>query len=463
MRDLVAIAAGRLAATASRALRAGGGTTVPGRIATAVAPGLISTLSARLARGVVLVSGTNGKTTTARLLGGILDSAGLVSIHNRAGANLLSGVASALVESSTLLGRPRGDMGLFEVDEATLPAVVEATRPRVVVLLNLFRDQLDRYGEIDLVADRWRRALSAMPREATLVFNADDPLVADVSRGYAGPMLSFGIEEAPDRADPTPGLEAAADARYCYRCGRPYDYSLVLLGHMGHYSCARCGTARPRPEVGAREVRLRGAEGGSASVAWEGETMEVSSALPGLYNVYDATAAAAAALALGIPPATIVRGIAATAPAFGRGERVTVEGREAVFLLAKNPAGFNEVLRTVLYAEDTPVVLIAINDLTADGRDISWLWDVEFELLSGRARALVVTGTRSEDMALRLKYAGVEAGRVTLEHDLARAISRAGEAAREGERFYVLPTYTAMLELRAVLARAGIVRGFWRQ
>lgn len=495
MRDLVAIAAGRLAAASSRALRAGGGTTVPGRVATAIAPGLIYALSSRLDRGVVLVSGTNGKTTTARLLGGILDSAGLVAIHNRAGANLLSGVASALVESSTLLGRPRGDIGLFEVDEATLPAVVEATRPRVLILLNLFRDQLDRYGEIDLVADRWRRALGAMPKGATLVFNADDPLVADVSRGYGGPSLAFGIEESPRRADAGPGpdarasteglagaeggapgeegsvpgadgarvLEGAADARYCYRCGRPYDYSLVLLGHMGHYACARCGTARPYPQVRALRVRLRGADGGSATVAWEGESMEIESALPGLYNVYDATAAVAGALALRISPETIVRGVAATAPAFGRGERVVVGGREAVFLLAKNPAGFNEVLRTVLLAEEAPVVLIAINDLIADGRDISWLWDVDFEQLAGRARTIVVTGIRAEDMALRLKYAGVAAERVTLERDLARAISRTGEAAGEGGRFYVLPTYTAMLDLRGVLARAGIVRGFWRQ
>jgi UDP-N-acetylmuramyl tripeptide synthase len=463
MRDTAAIAATRLAAAASRLLRFGGGTTLPGRLATAIAPGIIGRLSSRLARGVVLISGTNGKTTTARLLGGILDAAGLEAIHNRAGANLLSGIASALVAASTLGGRPRGTIGLFEVDEFTLPAAVAATRPGVVVLLNLFRDQLDRYGEIDTIAGRWRHAVAALPAGTTVVYNADDPMVAEVGAGPGGERLIFGLEDAPDRGHDAGTLEHAADARYCYRCGRLYEYTLVTLGHMGHYRCPQCHTERPAPRVRATGIRLRGADGASLTLTIDETTFDVDTVLPGLYNLYDVTAAAAGALALGIDPATIVRGISATAPAFGRGERVVIEGREALFLLAKNPAGFNEVLRTVLLAEQAPVVLIAINDLIADGRDVSWLWDVDFEMLRARARAIVVTGIRAEDMALRLKYAGMTAGGFTVEKDWWRALERGLAHLRDGERLYVLPTYTAMLQLRDLLARKGYVRGFWKQ
>lgn len=461
MREAAAIAVARLAASLSRLTRLGGGTTLPGRIASAISPGLVSSLSSRLARGVVLVSGTNGKTTTARSLAGILEADGLAVVHNRAGANLLSGIATALAVGATLRGRMRGDVGLFEVDEATLPAAVEATRPRVVVLLNLFRDQLDRYGEIDLIAERWRHALDALPYESVLIYNADDPMVTDLCRGRSGPSWAFGLEESPHRDGRV--LEHAADARYCYRCGRPYEYTLVTLGHMGHYGCPGCGAGRTTPQVRAREVRIHGADGATFTIVAGGTEIPVSTVLPGLYNVYDVTAAAAAALALGISMEAVGHGIATTAPAFGRGERVDVGGREALILLAKNPAGFNEVLRTVLLAEATPVVLIAINDLIADGRDISWLWDVDFEMLHGTARAVVVTGLRAEDMALRLKYAGMGASQVSVERDGQRALDHARRLLREGERLYILPTYTAMLQLRETLARRGALRGFWKE
>ncbi len=463
MREAAAIVVGRLVAVASRVTRLGGGTTLPGRTAMALAPGIVTGLARRLSRGVVLVSGTNGKTTTARLLGGVLDAAGLVAIHNRAGANLLSGIASALVERATPGGTVHGDIGLFEVDEATLPAAVEATQPRALILLNLFRDQLDRYGEIDLIADRWRRALAAMSPDGVLVLNVDDPLIADVSRAYPGRTLSFGLDEPPEGVHPLQTPEHAADSRYCYRCGRPYDYALVTLGHMGHYRCAQCGTERPRPKVRATGIRLHGADGVSLTLVHDETTLAISTVLPGLYNVYDIAAASAGALALGVAMETIGRGIMATAPAFGRGERVTIDGREALLLLSKNPAGFNEVLRTVLLAADAPVVLIAINDLIADGRDISWLWDVDFEMLRDRARQVVVTGLRAEDMALRLKYAGMDPARVTVERDGAAALERARALLRNGDRLYILPTYTAMLRLRALLVRKGYVRGFWKQ
>ncbi|MDR7554739.1 MAG: MurT ligase domain-containing protein [Armatimonadota bacterium] len=471
---MAAFLAARAAAAGSRALRVGGGTTLPGRLAMALAPDLVPTLARQLRRGVVLISGTNGKTTTARLLGGIAQAAGLRVVHNRAGANLLSGIAAALLAHATARGRVHGDLGVFEVDEATLPAALAATEPRLVVLLNLFRDQLDRYGEIDLLADRWRRALARLPREAAVVYNADDPLVAEVAQAHTGRRVAFGLDALPEALPSRQAPEHAADSRYCYACGRPYVYTLVTLGHMGHYACTQCGTARPAADVRAVEVHLEGVDGaafvvdagprgGSPDAPDARARLAVRTRLPGLYNVYDATAAAAAAWALGVDATAVVRGLDETAPAFGRGERVVLEGREAVMLLAKNPAGFNEVLRTVLLADGAPVVLIAINDLIADGRDVSWLWDVDFELLADRVRAAVVTGLRGEEMALRLKYAGVPPARITLERDSALALTAALRRLPAGRRLYILPTYTAMLQLRALLARQGVVPGFWAQ
>lgn len=452
------ILAGRLSAALIRALGAGGATTMPGRVASAVVPDLLARLGRRLAHGSVLITGTNGKTTTARLLTGILSHAGWRAIHNRAGANLPAGIAAALLAHSTLGGQVRGHVGVFEVDEATLPLVVEPLRPRAVVLGNLFRDQLDRYGEIDLVADRWRDALRRLGKDAVVIYNADDPLVADVARDYPG-ARTFGIADPGVRRGEM--LEHAADGRYCYRCGIPYRYSAVYLGHLGEYRCDRCTTARPPLRVAAQNVRLRGIAGSISTLSTPEGRADVSTRLPGLYNVYNILAASTAALTLGITLELIPAVVRDFIPAFGRGERITIDGHNVYMLLAKNPAGFNEVLRTVLSGARPIVAVMAINDRTADGRDVSWLWDVDFEMLRGHCRAAVVTGIRAHDMAVRLKYAGLPEEAITLEPDEERAIRRGVEMLGLDEPLYVLPTYTAMLRIRALLARRGYVRAFW--
>lgn len=448
--------AGKATAALARALRAGGGTTMPGRVARFVDPAVSARLAARLPHGVIVVSGTNGKTTTSRLVSHILGQAGLISVHNRAGANLATGIAAALVQKTDARGRPRGDVGVFEVDEAALPTVQPALRPRVLILTNLFRDQLDRYGEIDILAVRWRRALGELDPAAAVVFNADDPLVSEVGRGHPGPQVPFGID---DDSCGLGTLEHAADARYCYRCGVPYVYQTVYYGHMGDYHCERCGTTRPVPLVSAAEVTQRGIEGSTFLLRTPWGEGPVRTSLPGVYNIHNVLAAAACTLRSGIPFEVVARGIESFAPAFGRAERVRVGGRDAILMLAKNPAGFNEVLRTMLRAQGQ-VALIAINDLTADGRDISWLWDVDFEMLAGRVRHVVVSGLRAEDMALRLKYAGLDPAAMDVRKDLGAALDTAAASA-DGTPLYVLPTYTAMLQLRAVLQQRGAVRGFW--
>ncbi len=450
------VAAGRLSAFLIRTIGAGGATTMPGRIAGALDPDILGNLGRRLPQGTVLITGTNGKTTTARLLSAILERAGRRVVANRAGANLPSGMATALVRRSRVSGRLDGDVGVFEVDEATLPLVTEPLRPRALVLGNLFRDQLDRYGEIDLVADRWRAALAHL-NGGTVLYNADDPLVADVGRAHPTGR-PFGVDDAALSAGP---LEHAADGRYCYRCGIPYTYSAVRLGHLGIYRCVRCGTARPPAEVAAEAVQLRGAAGGTFTLRAPSGSILIQSSLPGLYNVYNVLASAAAALALGIPLEEIATTVAGFRPAFGRGEQILIDGQRVLLLLAKNPAGFNEVLRTVT-ARGGPIVgVIAINDLIADGRDISWLWDVDFELLAGRCRAVVLTGLRATEMAVRLKYAGLDGAAVEVEPDPERAIRLGLRHLSGGETLYVMPTYTAMLALRAALARRGYVRAYW--
>lgn len=452
----LAIVLGKLTAAASRLLRAGGGTTMPGRVAQRIAPGVMRTLASRLPSGTVVVTGTNGKTTTSRLISHILRLAGLDAVHNRAGANLAAGIAAALVQHATLGGQMRGHVGVFEVDEATLPVVQSGLRPRMVVLTNLFRDQLDRYGEIDIVAGRWESALSGAT-EPVVIFNADDPLVAAVAGRTAGRRVAFGIE---DDACSLGTLEHAADARYCYRCGVPYVYRAVYFGHMGLYRCEQCGMERPTPDVAAREVEVGGVSGSAFALVTPRGTSRVSTRLPGVYNLHNILAAAACCLEMAVPLATVARGIESFAPAFGRAERVRLNGREAVLLLAKNPAGFNEVLRTVLRDDGEKVVLIAINDLIADGRDISWLWDVDFEMLAGRVRSAVVSGIRAQDMNLRLKHAGVPEGARTVAGDLAEALDLAVRTS-DGHHLYILPTYTAMLQLRKILQQRGYVHGFW--
>jgi UDP-N-acetylmuramyl tripeptide synthase len=291
--------------------------------------------------------------------------------------------------------------------------------------------------------------------------NADDPLVAGLIAADqpARPHLfSYGIS---DPAVGTPTLPHAADARLCPRCGAALRYQLVFYGHLGHYACSSFDFARPDPTVSATSVELLGDAGSNLTIATPEGVIRARLHLPGLYNVYNALAAVAVSTALGIRRDTISRGVETFTTAFGRLERIQVEDRQLFLALVKNPVGFTEVLRTVLARPGRRTLLIAINDLFADGTDVSWLWDVEFERLQDRVNVVVCTGLRAEDMAVRLKYAGVDPDRIKIEGDLRRSIELALAAAEPAETVYVLPTYTAMLGLRDILRQTGYVRGFW--
>ena len=448
IRLALGVAAAKAATAAIRATGRGGGTSLPGKLLFRFEPDAIARLSARLERGSVAISATNGKTTTAAMVASILERTGARLVHNAAGANMAGGVASSLA-AATRRGRPDGDLGLFEVDEFWLGQVVEQLRPRALLLANLFRDQLDRYGELDTIADRWAEVVER--HTGALVLNADDPLVADLGRGRAATY--FGVD---DDTLALPELQHASDSKHCRRCGHAYVYDAVYLAHLGRYHCPNCGNRRPQPQLVATNVRLHGVR--SASFDLDGARVELP--LPGLYNVYNALGAAALCEALGVPRADVVAGLGAVAPAFGRAETVHLSGREMSILLVKNPAGANEVLRTLALEGEGLDLLGVLNDRIADGRDVSWVWDADWEVLAGRVGRMTCAGTRAAELALRLKYAGVPAERLHVVDELEPALD-AALAGGDGP-LYTLPTYTALLELRDLLADRGAVKVHWR-
>lgn len=462
-RERAALLLGRAAAEASRRLGRGGGTALPGLVAGSLAPGLIGTLSAGLGRGVVTVTGTNGKTTTAHLLAAIARETGLEPLTNSAGSNLERGLLSAFVEAANsggTLSDAADRLAILEVDEAAITSLFPQLRPRVAVFTNLFRDQLDRYGEVDSIAEGWRDALSeaaARGESPTLVLNADDPSVAQIAEDGREHVVMFGVD---DPAAALSGVEHASDARFCGRCGGPFEYSAVYIGHVGVWRCPSCGASRPRPDVTACDVRV-GEEEASFTLGVGGDSLRVDLPQTGLYSIYNALAAVAAAHVLGLPLDAIERAIEASGPAFGRQERFEVGGRRARVLLAKNPAGLNEVIRALTASEEPVRLLMLLNDGVQDGRDVSWIYDADLERLAGHVEDLVVSGGRADDLALRLHLAGIEL-RVVQPH-IATALDEALARTPEGARLDIVATYTAMIEVREALASRAGVPHYWEQ
>ena len=440
----------RATGTLSRVAGVGGGTTVPGKLLWKLDPGAVDELGSRLPLGSALVSATNGKTTTAAMAAEILRGK-LKLAHNRSGANLVSGVASSLLSARD------AELGLFEVDEAALPEVARRLRPRALCLGNLFRDQLDRYGELELVAARWRAAVDELPSDSRLVVNGDDPQVGDL--GHARSRTVFGVDD-PRHAHTA--LQHAADSKWCIRCGTPYEYAAAYIGHLGDYRCPNCGHARPPLDVIAREIELDGIERVSFELVMPEGSRRVRLGVPGLYNVYNALGAAALSRALGAALDEVHGGLERFHAAFGRFERIDVDGKSLLVLLIKNPAGANEAIRTLLAGEPPTLLLVALNDATADGKDVSWIWDVDFEPLLPTLDRLVATGDRAAEVALRFKYGGLDEAAIEVVPELEAALDLGLELTPPGGQLVALPTYTAMLALREVVARRGHVRPYWQ-
>jgi UDP-N-acetylmuramyl tripeptide synthase len=440
----ITILAAKTSYTLSRMFGRGDGSALPGLVAEKLDPGALRKLGQNLSEGSIVITGTNGKTTTTKMLLDILRAAGRRVVTNRSGSNLSRGILASLIEQSSISGKVAGNLGLFEVDEASMPAVCARLQPKIVVILNLFRDQLDRYGELDSTAKLLGDTISMLGAEIYL--NADDPLVSSLADYVEDrdKVHFFGVQAADTRKL---AYDLAADSTHCPHDGRALVYRRTFFGHIGHYRCPGGDFKRPVPQTAIADYR----EGHAVVI----DDAVIKLPLPGLYNAYNALAAFAVAQGLEINPKVSVQALESTEAAFGRVERLEMNGRHVYILLVKNPTGFNQVIQTFLIGRPGALML-AINDNFADGRDVSWLWDVAIEELRGAEHHIIASGIRASDMALRLKYAGLESD---VESDLEAGLEKTLAGVAEGETVYVLPTYTAMLELRQIMAASSDIKG----
>ena len=440
-----------------------GGTTLPGRIALKIEPKLTSYLSSLLSSGTLLITGTNGKTTTSALITGILKEAGYNCINNQSGSNLSWGVASSLVAGASLSGHLKENIAVMEVDEGALPGVTGSMKPRGITITNIFRDQLDRYGEVDHVLQKIRTGLDLQPQGGFEVINADDPSQTGIKAGQDKKRWLYGLElDLPEDTFENTGR----DMKACPHCKKELHYEKLFYAHLGHYSCHSCGYKRPKPDI--RLVEAREPVNGATTLQVElpGETAEIKFPLPGTYNLYNLLAAVATAKALGIPTPLVASALEKSVPSFGRMEFFEAGGKTIIMALIKNPVGANEVLRTVLNQDDSASLLVAINDKIADGTDVSWLWDVDFEQLGLEKDSffnLYASGLRAWDMAVRFKYAGFNPGQVTVDENTESAVKSALEVTPPNSKLFILPSYTAMLEIRRTLNRMGLGKPYWEE
>jgi UDP-N-acetylmuramyl tripeptide synthase len=448
MSDNLAILAGKISANAIRALGAGLGSNLPGRVARKLSPTVLNRLAVQSRSGVVAVSGTNGKSTTSGFIYSILRRAGFKTVHNKQGANLVTGITATIVEAASIDGKLDADYCLFEVDEASLPVVASETPIKAVVVTNLFRDQLDRFGELDTTAKLLNKGIAR--NQSPAILNADDPNVAQLAEGSR--RLFYGIESLAQN-NQQPITRGAMELSYCPKCGAEYSYDLIFYGQLGHYACAQCRHSRPRPDICATDVCI-----GKSSTRFVlrigEESFNAQITIPGLFNVYNALAASAAAAWLGIAGVTIVEGLKHYNTLFGRSEQLVVNNRKLLIQLIKNPAGASQVIGSAA-ADPNGRILIAINDNLADGRDISWLWDAEFEQLEKHPNPIVVSGQRADDMAVRLKYAGFPPERIAVTHQLERALKESIGQVGPDQTLWIMPTYTCLLELQKILKSMG--------
>ncbi len=460
----LALAAGKAAETASRFLRAGGGTSFPGTVARWIDPHILRKVAAASDAGKVVVTGSNGKTTTCRMLAALAQASGLAVTQNRSGSNLLQGVISAAVRGADLRGRMDAQLLLLEVDEATVRQVNPAVRPDTFLVTNIFRDQLDRFGELYSMAKGIEDVIEALPASATVVLNGDDPLVASLAPAARARRLYFGVQ-ADSAGLPEP--EHAADTIRCVRCQHPLSYRAVYLSHLGDYWCPECHSARPALDVAVTEVRSSPEAGSTITVQTPQGAFPLDVPLAGLHNVYNAAAALSCAIALALPrplePAGARAALARLRPAFGRLEEIQAGDRRVVLAFVKNPTSYNATMREVLQRPGRKHVLAAHSNTVVDGEDFAWLWDVDLEQLVPQLASLTVSGTRAEEVMLRFKYAGAEPGSTLVIHDRAAALRAALTRTPPGESLYIFAGYTPMRELRSIMQRHAWVPPFWEE
>lgn len=423
------------------------GSSLPGRVARKIYPGTLQRLANQSRKGIIMVTGTNGKTTTNNMVASILKAAGNKVIINQEGANLIYGVTASFVKEASFWGRVDCDYALLEVDEASFPKVVAEVKPQIVVITNFFRDQLDRYGELDTTVSLVRNALQES-NQTHLILNADDPLVAQFQKTTGLTATFYGLAGSQRAVSSSSQMR---EAKFCPFCGQELVYKYYHYSQLGAYRCPGCSFIRPTPEVEAGDVEnLNGVTGCTAK--YRDQSTRFSLNTQGFYNLYNALAAFSTGIKLGVSADQIVSGLAAYRPAIGRMESFSYHGKQAFLNLVKNPTGYNEGLATLLSFNQTKDVFMALNDNDADGRDISWLWDVDFEYLGAHHQpvlSFVCSGTRGFEMAMRLKYAGVPAAKIKVVDDLASAIKTALQGS--AEMTYLFSTYTVLWAAQKIL------------
>ncbi len=456
----LALSAGKLAGSTGRLLRVGGGTSFPGVVARRIDPQVLRKVVGESGARKIIVCGSNGKTTTCRMLAAIAQSAGQRVTQNRTGSNLLQGVTSAAVNGASLLGRLQTDVLVFEIDEATIRHAVPEIKPDVIIVNNIFRDQLDRYGELYAVANSLERMISELPAEATAVLNGDDPLVASFAPGARAKRLYFGMV-TDDVGTQVP--EHAADTIRCVRCQHDLVYTKAYISHLGAYRCPNCGYARPPLDLEVVHVRLDASGPSPIEMKTPAGPLAFDLALPGLHNVYNAAAAVGGALALGIDLTAVPGAMATLRPAFGRLETIEAGNRRIVLAFVKNPISYNTTLRTILQRPGPKHILSAHSNALTDGEDFAWLWDIELEELTPQLSSLVTSGTKAEELAMRFKYAGVPENAMQVVPDRTAALDRALSNVEPGGTLYILSGYTPLHELRRVMVQRGWAQPFWEE
>ena len=449
LKVILAILLGRAVRLVSRIVHRGG-TDMPGRLALKLCPELLSVLAKDVKS--VAITGTNGKTTSARMIEQAFSDLGVSYFANRSGANLISGITTEFLMNCSLTGKPKKDYAVIECDEAAATKVFRQLRPRVVVVTNLFRDQLDRYGEVTHTLSNIRKALQDAP-EAVLCLNADCSLTASLAGELPNRVVWYGVNEG---AVPSRGVSALSDATHCIRCQTAYEYSYVTYGHLGGFRCPKCGYARQTPDYAVTDVVAQRADGSELVMDIRGKKTAVRVNLPALYNVYNAAGAVAAVTEMGFDSEAAVEALGKFQCGFGRMEKFDLGRAGSRMMLVKNPAGCNQVLEFLQEIREPFVLVVCLNDRAADGRDVSWIWDAAFELLASlgsRLERVIVSGDRAADMGVRVKYAGVPAEKISEQRDYDALVR---ELAGEERPVFLMPTYTAMLELRqAVIRRVG--------
>jgi UDP-N-acetylmuramyl tripeptide synthase len=456
-RTFLALSAGKAASRAAQLAGRGGGTSITGMVARKVDPHILRRIVLDRGEPVVAITGSNGKTTTARFTAALLRGEGVTVSHNSAGANLVQGVTSLAVRSADLRGRLPGGVLVAEIDEGALPKVVPELAPRALLVTDLFRDQLDRFGEIYAVADAIESVAAGLPAESTLIVNADDPMVATLAAKREGRRLTFGL--ALDRS--TDRITRAADTIRCPRCRADLAYEQIYLSHMGDWRCPGCKLRRPKLDVAVTSLEVVGLDRTRFTVKTPSGKLTIEIPQSGTHIAYNAAAAIAIVLSLDVPLEHAAASLASVGPAFGRLEKIEADGRTIILAFAKNPTSYNTTLRALATEEEPRQLLIAASNTLVDGEDFGWLWDVDFESMAPRVERAIVSGTRADELANRLKYAGLSPRKMVVVEDRGPALNAALHGLPVGGRLVVVSSYTPMLEIRDEMRKRGWTGRFW--